>query len=97
MDEMEVKIRATKSQIEEFKDSVLWEDIIEEMNRWKEMFQRDYDGIANDCVSGEITGSTALVRLGDIHGRGKAIDYFISIPEVFIQILEEKKDESGHK
>jgi hypothetical protein len=29
--------------------------------------------------------------MGDLNGRQKAVDYLLSLPDVFLQILEDKK------
>jgi len=38
-----------------------------------------------------------MLHLGSINGRERAMDYLLSIPDIFIQILEEKEDESKRK
>ena len=42
-----------------------------------------------------MTQQDLLVKLGDIHGRERAIDYMLTIPDVFIQILKDKETEHG--
>jgi hypothetical protein len=31
--------------------------------------------------------------MGDLNGRQKAVDYFLSLPDVFISLIEEKKED----
>ena len=98
-DEQEVIVNATKDQIEEFKNSILWQDIKRELIMWKDGCKDEYGQTVGDSIT---SGNNILTHLGDIHGREKTIDYFLSLPEVFLQILEDKnkkeiEDESGHK
>ena len=96
-DEQGVIVNATKDQIEEFKKSILWQDIKRELIIWKDGCKDEYGQTVGDSI---ISGANILTHLGDIHGREMSIDYFLSLPEVFLQILEDKKEienESGHK
>ena len=38
--------------------------------------------------------SNNYLHMGDINGRQKAVDDFLALPDVFLQILEDKKDDS---
>ena len=96
-DEQEIIVNATKDQIEEFKKSILWQDIKRELIMWKDGCKDEYGQTVGDSIT---SGANILTHLGDIHGREMSIDYFLSLPEVFLQILEDKKEidnESGHK
>ena len=97
MDKQEVVITATKDQINEFKGSLLWADIKRELKSWLERFAGQKGDTIDLCIEGEITGSSALTGLADIRGREKAIDYILEMPDVFLSILEDKKDESRRK
>lgn len=91
----EVVVNATKDQIEEFKKSILWKDIKRELVMWKNGCQGEYGQVVGDSIT---SGKDILTHLGDIHGREMSIDYFLSILDVFLNILEdkeEKEDESG--
>lgn len=94
----ELTIRSTRSQIENFKESLLWQDIKEELVRLAERAQLEYDlvGEPHKNDDGEFvvpTTSETLIHLGDIKGRRKAVQYFLSIPDIFLQILEDLKEE----
>lgn len=93
------KVRATKGQIEDFKDSILWKDIKCELAAWKTICKHEYSQVINSCIDPESNRSTASVQmhLGEINGREKAIDYMLSIPNMFLQLLEGDKNESGCK
>lgn len=88
---MEVQVNATKDQINELKESVLWNDIVNELSVWKQGFNDEMMTIVDD--SRDLNSSTAavLLHMGDLNGRQKAVDYLLSLPDVFLQILEDKK------
>jgi len=87
----EVRVNATKDQINELKESVLWNDIVNELTMWKQGFNDEMMTIVDD--SRDLNSSTAavLLHMGDLNGRQKAVDYLLSLPDVFLQILEDKK------
>jgi len=95
-------IRSTKNQIEEFKESFVWKDIVDELNTLAKNAQLEYDIVGethNDDSGGIVVpnSSETLIHLGDIKGRRKAVNYFLSIPDILIQILEDNKNESRRK
>ena len=88
----EIKIYATRDQIKDFKDSVLWKDIKRELRSWKKGFDMELKGMVDDIADNQnISTASILTHLGDLNGRVKAIDYLLSVPDIFLQILEEKK------
>jgi hypothetical protein len=89
-DEQGVIVNATKGQIEEFKDSILWKDIRRELEMWKEGCKDEYEQTVGDSIA---SGNNILTHLGDIHGRGMSIDYFLSILDVFLAVLEDKNED----
>ncbi|MBU2249101.1 MAG: hypothetical protein KKD77_20305, partial [Gammaproteobacteria bacterium] len=89
-----IELRTTRSQVEDFKESILWADIIEELNSWKEGFDRELKAIVEDAAANNPSTASVLMHLGDLNGRLKAVDYMLSIPDVFLSLLEVKKDES---
>ena len=95
---MTENLRSTKSQIEEFKESLIWMDIKDELDRLARRAQLEYDIVGEPHVhdSGQMlvpNSSETLIHLGDIKGRRKAVDYFLQIPDIFLQILEDKIEE----
>lgn len=90
---MEVKVRATKLQIEEFKESILWEDIENELEQWKSAAQGEYSQVISNIISGGSGIENSDMHLGSLFGREMTIDYLLSIPDIFIQVLEERKEE----
>lgn len=93
--DMEVKVRATKLQIEELKGSVLWSDIENELNKWKFAAQDEYSRVVGNIISGESGIENSDMHLGSLYGREMTIDYLLSIPDIFLQILEDKRDDSN--
>ena len=93
-----IELRTTRDQVEEFKESILWADIVEELNSWKEGFNREMMAIVDDAEGKNPSTAAVLLHMGDINGRQKAVDYFLSLPDVFLDLLktkmEVKEDES---
>lgn len=88
---MEIGINATKDQIEEFKESILWSDIVKELECWKEGFSAEMMSIVDDSAESNSSTASVLLHMGDLNGRRKAVDYMISILDVFLSILETKE------
>ena len=88
---MEIDINATKDQIEEFKSSILWSDMVRELYNWKEGFNDEMMSIVDNSVDENPSTATVLLHMGDINGRQKAVDYMMSILDVFLSILETKE------
>lgn len=88
-----IQIRVSKEAIEEFKESILWADIVEELRSWKEGFNGEMLSIVDDAEGKNPSTASVLLHMGDLNGRQKAVDYFLSLPDVFISLLEEKKED----
>ena len=97
MDDKIVTVTATKDQITDFIESLLWKDIKQELNAWKEGFRSELGSIAEDAATENPSTASVLIHLGDVNGRAKAVDYLLSLPNIFLQILEEQKDDSERK
>lgn len=89
-----VTVNATRDQIEDFKSSVLWNDIVTELESWKTGFNMEMSAIVDDAASTNPSTASVLLHLGDLNGRQKAIDYVLSLLDVFLQMKEDKKDDS---
>jgi len=76
----ELRLRATKASIEEFKDSVLWKDIKRELGVWKKMAGDELVSLAQGC-----SGIEDLTQAARIGGRIEAINYTLEILDVFLQ------------
>lgn len=93
------KLRSSKSEVEAFKESFIWLDIVDEL---KELFRRsqlEYDLVGEphiDDAGHKVVpnSSETLIHLGEIKGRRKAVNYFLEIPNILLQILEGEKDDS---
>jgi hypothetical protein len=92
-----IQIRVSKEAIEEFKESILWADIVAELNIWKEGFNREMLSIVDDAEGNNPSTATVLLHMGDLNGRQKAVDYFLSLPDVFIDILTTDKENKEDK
>ena len=88
-----IQIRVTLEAVEEFKESILWKDIEEELNSWKEGFNREMLSIVDEASGNNPSTASVLMHMGDLNGRQKAVDYFLSLPDVFISLLMEQREE----
>lgn len=97
----EKKLRSSINDIEDFKKSFIWLDIVDELEELSRKAQLEYDIVGEPHVDDQgykvvPNSSETLIHLGDIKGRRKAVSYFLSIPDIFLQILEGEKDDSRH-
>jgi len=91
-DEAAPRVRASKSQIEDFKESIIWKDIKRELKIWKTAAKNEYAQVIGNIIGGSSEIENSDMHLGSLYGREMTIDFMISIPDIFLQILEEKKD-----
>jgi len=87
----EIKVNATKSEIEEFKRSPLWHDIMRELSSWKRGFNQEMLTIVDDAATGNPSTASILLHMGDLNGRQKAVDYMLGLLDIFLNILEDEK------
>lgn len=88
-----LKLNSSQEQIADFKASSLWKDISRELKSWKRGFNIEMSNIVNDAESGNPSTASVLLHMGDLNGRQKAVDYFLSILDVFSDILETQKED----
>lgn len=93
----QMKVNATRNQIEDFKESILWNDIINELSDWKVGFNHEMVSIVDSAASENPSTASVLLHMGDLNGRQKAVDYFLSILDVFLDILESEKGDKEIK
>ncbi len=87
---MTIKLKATKESIRRFIESPLWDDMKSEISTWSELCSHEMDSIVDESASSNPSTAAVLMHLGDINGRKKAVSYFLSLPELFLQLLEEE-------
>lgn len=85
-----MEIRATRDQVEDFIESILWKDIKRELLMWRQGFKSELESIVDNAASENPSTATVLLHMGDINGRLKAVDYMLEIPNIFLQLLEEQ-------
>jgi hypothetical protein len=90
----EITINTTKDQIEMITGSVFWHDVVTELEAWKEGFRREMESIVDKAAVDNPSSASVLLHMGDINGRIKAVDYLLSLPDVFLSILEEKANDA---
>lgn len=89
----EITINATKDQIEELKGSVIWDDIVRELESWKHGFTLEMQSIVDDAADTNPSTASVLLHMGDLNGRVKAVDYVIGILDTFLSIKNEQSEE----
>lgn len=94
MDDKQMVVRSTKGDIERFMDSILWKDMKRELGVWKKGFRFENENIVDDAVETNPSTASVLMHIGDINGRVKTVDYLLSLPTIFLQILEDQKDDN---
>ena len=94
MDDYEVRVNATRAQIERFKESILWNDIQKELDFWAEGLDREKESLPGKIVSDNLSSAAAIVLYVSVDERKAAIKYFKGILDVFLGLLEEKQDDS---
>jgi len=85
--------RASREAIEEFKNSILWADMKDELLFWLDGFKDEQEGIADDAIEGNKSTAAVLMHLGDLNGRKKAVNYLLGMLDVFLSEFEVKKEE----
>ena len=90
----QLTLRTTRGQVEEFKESILWADIVAELENWKLGFELELKSIVDEAAESNPSTASILLHMGDLNGRLKAVNYMLSIPDVFLSLLETNKAES---
>jgi 4-amino-4-deoxy-L-arabinose transferase-like glycosyltransferase len=85
-------VRATKTQIVDFKESALWLDILDEIKQWKEQASNETDSIVSTAEEKNPSTANVLMHLGHIAGRKDAVDFFEGILDTLLSIKEREND-----
>lgn len=89
----EITILSTKDSIVDFKESLVWKDIVNELEAWKKGFEYERAAMVDDAATENPSTAAYLLHSGDVNGRIKAVEYMLQIPDIFIQMLEEKEND----
>ena len=92
-----MEIKATRLQIEEFSKSLLWLDIVEELDDWAKGFEEELRGVVDDIAENNPSTVSVLTHLGDINGRIKTVEYMKGILEMFLSVLDYKQQRKDEK
>lgn len=93
MEDLEkVEVLSSIGELEAFKESTIWTDFVRELNAWKQGFENESRTIVDNAAAANPSTASVLLHMGDINGRIKAVDYMLSLPDVFISIIEGQKD-----
>ena len=90
---MDIELRTTRGEIEDFKNSIIWKDIKAELGKWLKMCRIEQDGIVQDAEENNPSTATVLLHIGDINGRKKAINFILEMPDMFLSILDYKLED----
>ena len=85
--------KATRAQLEDFKESFIWEDIKEELIHLYKQSGLEYDSVGEPPIEPG-KDVNPLIHLGEIKGHRKAVRYFLDIPDILIKLLEDEEDDS---
>jgi hypothetical protein len=88
----EIEIYATEEQIRSFMESILWADIVRELESWSEGFRREQDSVVDEAAVTNPSTAAVLMHLGDLNGRQKAVRYILGLPEMLLDIKQEQKE-----
>lgn len=95
---MAEKIKSTKSQLVEFKESFIWSDIKDELNKLSARSLGEYDTVGEVRMDGETkiypSTSETLIHLGYIKGQRAAINYFLDVIDILILDAEQQQEEA---
>lgn len=87
------EIYSTKVQLEEFKESLPWQDLVRELNSWIKGFEIERGQIVDGAATENPSTAAVLMHLGDINGRIKTVEYLKLLPDMLLKILEDKAEE----
>lgn len=97
-------VLSTVSQLQEFKESIIWKDFCQELDSWRESFQQELLCLTDKVADENLSTPSVLVHLGDVSARIKAVDYMLLIPDTLIatKLMElesttRKEDEGEEK
>ncbi len=88
----EIMVRCTRNQIEEAMESFFWRDLVRELDAWTKGFEMERSGIVDDAAENNPSTASVLMHMGSIDGRIKAMKYVLGIPDLFLDLLEEQKE-----
>ena len=93
----QVTVNATRDQIEEFISSMLWKDMRRELIMWKKGFAQEMSQITDEAKDTNPSTASVLLHMGDINGRMRTVDYLLNLPNVFLQLLDDKISEKENE
>ena len=88
MEDNGTTIYATKLQVEKLQNSIVWKDIIRELDIWLSAFEMERSQIVDNANENNPSTASVLMHLGDINGRIKAVEFMKTLPSTFLSILE---------
>ena len=92
------EVLSTLESLKEFKESIIWKDITEELIEWRDGFKEELLSIPSSIADNPVMSSAhVLTHMGDVNGRIMAIEYVLLIVDTLINDkeieIENKKGE----
>ena len=88
-----IEINSTKLQIEKFKESLIWKDMVNELNVWVEGLNVELDNIVDNAKEDNPSTASVFMHMGDINGCKKTVQYIKFLPDLFLEMLKQKVED----
>ena len=85
-------VNATKGSIEKFKESIIWADIVAELNDWKFRTEQEMLSLPENAAKENLSTAATLMHIGGLSGISKAVDYLLTIPDFLLDRIEDQKE-----
>lgn len=90
---MDFEIKSTKASIEDFKESILWQDMLTELDLWL-MSLKSGDEVTGMIIDNNMSSAAGLTLLGYNKGCREAVGRFKQILDILLNNKEEKQNDS---
>lgn len=87
----EIVVGSTRVQLEEFRESIIWKDIVRELDAWLMGLEREVEIMVENAANDNPSTANVCMHIGHIYGRKKAVEYMKAIPSVLIGFIDDKK------
>jgi hypothetical protein len=87
-----MSLKSSKLELQEFKKSFIWNDIVSELTMWKKGFDIELKNLVDTIADSNASTANVLTHLGDLNGRIKTVDYVLGLPDILISLVEEQNE-----
>ena len=83
-------LRSTAGEIEQFKESLVWKDILDELTTCIDLYKADMAALPSQAAEGRIPSGTLEIRMGRLDGTIKAFEWVADkmLDEMLLDITE---------